>query len=276
MREESSLSLRLPQNLFTSHRLIEEDEHIFRLNDQYRLTLLAGSDAPLPAALPNEELSPLQATPALARHLAGIYAHFVRLDDSRELLSALIQRIIRLAEQAPDGCVAAILLAPYSGYTAHHAINCALLAARISGGLKLDPEERKTLTGAALTMNLGSAEVQNLLATQNGPPSTLQRQILDIHPLLSSAMLREAKIDSTQRWPWIQFWGQECRYPAAGAAVALARRGLRQTHATILPQQRGAQGRAGLALCWHHGSLRYATSGAVGENPWHLPARQLC
>jgi len=192
------LSLRLPQNLFTSHRLIEEDELIFRLNDQYRLTLLAGSDAPLPAALPNEELSPLQATPALARHLAGIYAHFVRLDDSRELLSALIQRIIRLAEQAPDGCVAAILLAPYSGYTAHHAINCALLAARISGGLKLDPEERKTLTGAALTMNLGSAEVQNLLATQNGPPSTLQRQILDIHPLLSSAMLREAKIDSTQ------------------------------------------------------------------------------
>lgn len=189
------MNLKLPENLFTSHRLVAEGEMIFRLSDKFRAGLLAGSDAPLPAALPDPDLPPMSTTPSLAHHLGGVFGHFLRLDDSGLRLKALIQRITQLARRAPDGCIAAILLLPYTRYTPHHAINCALLAALVSDGLRLPDDERTILVGAALTMNLGSAEVQNQMATQNSPPSTLQRQILDIHPLLSSAMLREAEID---------------------------------------------------------------------------------
>ncbi|WP_215782503.1 MULTISPECIES: HD-GYP domain-containing protein [unclassified Paludibacterium] len=184
----------MPSNLFTSHRLIEEAEFTYRLNDRYRAALLAGSDAPLPTNLPEEKISPIQATAMLARYLTGLQGHFIRLDDSPRLTASLAGYISRMAANSPDGCVAAILLSPYTHYTAHHAINCAMLASRMADNLSLPEEEKTALISATLTMNLGSAEVQNQLASQDGPPSTMQRQILDIHPLISSAMLREAGI----------------------------------------------------------------------------------
>jgi HD-GYP domain-containing protein (c-di-GMP phosphodiesterase class II) len=193
------VSASLPDNLFTHHRLVEDGEFIFRLSDKYRATLLAGNDAPLPAALPDESLPPLQATLSLAHHLMGVFGHFVRLDDSDTLLKTLIMRIAKLAKRTPDGCIASILLSPYEFYAPHHAINCAMLAALTANSLQLPADEHNILIGAALTMNLGSADIQNQMAHQDSPPSTLQRQILDIHPLLSSAMLREISIED-QEW----------------------------------------------------------------------------
>ncbi|TDR71607.1 HD-GYP domain-containing protein [Paludibacterium purpuratum] len=189
------MGLNLPSNLFTMHRLVEDAEFVYRLNDKYRATLLAGNDAPLPTNLPPLETAPLQATQHLARCLGGILGHFIRLDDSRQLLQAMIAHIVQMVQQSPDGCVAAILLTPHSQYTAHHSVNCALLAARMADSLAMPAQEKNILIGAALTMNLGSVDVQNQMASQDGPPSTMQRQVLDIHPLLSSAMLREASID---------------------------------------------------------------------------------
>lgn len=189
------MSLKLPENLFTSHRLIEDAELTFRLSDKFRASLLMGSDAPLPTNLPRADLPPLQATLALARHLTGIFGHFVRLDDAAALINDTADRIMQMAHHSPDGSIAALLMVPYADYTPHHAINCALLAARTAESLQLDAAEARPLVSAVLTMNLGSAEIQNQMAHQDSPPTTLQRQVLDIHPLLSSAMLREAKID---------------------------------------------------------------------------------
>lgn len=189
------MNLQLPDNLFTSHRLVGSTDSTFHLTPQYRAVLLHGSDAPLPTNLPQADLPALQTTLPLARHLYGIFGHFLRLDDASALISAIIERIFQLIRRSPDGSVAAILLVPYSDYTAHHAINCAMLAAHLADNLKLSKDEAYTLVAAALTMNLGSAEIQNQMARQDSPPSTLQRQTLDIHPLLSSAMLHEANID---------------------------------------------------------------------------------
>lgn len=189
------MSLRLPDNLFTSHRLVEEAELTFRLSDKLRATLLMGSDAPLPTNLPPRDTPPLQATQSMARNLTGIFGHFVRLDEVGVRIAAMVEHVLHLTEHSPDGCVAAVLLVPYHDYTPHHAVNCALLAALCARSLQLEQEETHMLVSAALTMNVGSAEVQNQMAHQDAPPSTLQRQILDIHPLLSSAMLREVGID---------------------------------------------------------------------------------
>jgi len=189
------VSLRLPDNLFTAHRLIQDGESRFRLSDQYRETLLEGSEVRLPAALPDPELPPLLAIPLLVRHLSGMYGHFVRMPDAARRLDSLIQRIALLSLRSPDGCIAAMLLCSSSEPSAQHAIHCALLAAHISRSLAWSHSEAKTLIGCALTMNLSSAEVQDQMDRQEGPPSTLQRQLLDIHPLLSSAMLREVGIN---------------------------------------------------------------------------------
>ncbi|MBV8046324.1 MAG: HD domain-containing protein [Paludibacterium sp.] len=193
------MAFQLPSNLFTSNRLTEEAEFVYRLSGKFRAALLAGSDAPLPTNLPEPATPPVQAAQQLARCLSGIQGHFVRLDESNKLLQALIAHIAQRAQQSPDGCIAAVLLGPYTQYTAQHGINCALLAARMADNLGLPQDDKTILIGAALTMNLGSADVQNQLAEQNGPPTTLQKQTLDIHPLLSSAMLREAGIDES-RW----------------------------------------------------------------------------
>jgi HD-GYP domain-containing protein (c-di-GMP phosphodiesterase class II) len=189
------MSLTLPENLFTSHRLTEEPGQVFRLQDSYRAALLTGCNLPLPAGLPAEPLPPMQEISALAHHLNGLMAHFIRLDNSRALLDKVIERIFNLTRQSADGCLAAILLQPYQYYTAHHAINCALLAALTARNLQLDEKETRTVVAAALTMNMGSADIQNQMAHQETPPTTLQRQTLNIHPILSSAMLREAGED---------------------------------------------------------------------------------
>lgn len=190
------MSYTLPDNLFTAHRLVEDAEMTFRLSDKYRAQLLRGSDAPLPTQLPGEDDPALHAVRALASHLGGLQGHFIRLDDTPEQLERLIDHIRRLSARQPDGCIAAILLCSYLHYTPFHAVNCALLASRMADALPLPEAEARVLIAAALTMNLGAVEVQNQLSGQDGPPSTFQRQVLDIHPLISSAMLREVGIES--------------------------------------------------------------------------------
>jgi HD-GYP domain-containing protein (c-di-GMP phosphodiesterase class II) len=190
------LSFSLPNNLFTSHRLVEDGEMTFRLSDKYRTQLLRGNDAPLPTHLPGEDEPVLRSVQALSGNLTGVLGHFIRLDDTPALIEHLAGRIRALAARSPDGCIAAILLCSYQHYTPRHAVNCALLAARMAHALRLTEAETGTLITAALTMNLGSMDVQNQLSSQEGSPSTLQRQILDIHPIMSSAMLREVGIES--------------------------------------------------------------------------------
>lgn len=189
------MSFRLPVSLFAQHRLIEDGELVFRLNAGYRGQLLAGSDAPLPAQLPGHPGSAVEDVPRMARQLAGICGHLLRLDDAGGLLADLIDRIGNHVRHSADGSVAALFLASSRHRTALHAVHCALLAARMSAGLAFAPAERRALVGAALTMNAASATLQDQMAGQSGPPSTLQRQLLSIHPPLASALLREAGID---------------------------------------------------------------------------------
>jgi len=190
------LSFSLPNNLFTAHRLIEDAELTFRLSGSYRAQLLRGNDAPLPTLLPGENEPILRSVQALSSYMTGVLGHFIRLDDTPALVERVIDHVRRLVARNPDGCIAAILLSVYSHYTPRHAVNCAMLAARMASALRMPEAEAQALIGAALTMNLGSVDVQNQLSSRDGPPSTLQRQILDIHPLISSAMLREVSMDA--------------------------------------------------------------------------------
>ncbi len=189
------MALALPNSLFASHRLRQSGEGEFRLTEAFRASLLHGSETPLPAALPTISHSPLHELPLLTHHLDGVLHHFLRLGHAPEMIDKLAKRLVDGVRRNPDGYVAASTLVPHGPlYTARHALQCAILLVLIADALKFDTVLTHELTCAALTMNVGAVSLHDELNHQEGPPSTSQRQWLDIHPLISAAILREAGV----------------------------------------------------------------------------------
>ncbi|KJV24789.1 hypothetical protein VI06_21050 [Aquitalea magnusonii] len=191
---ENDANFELPDNLFVRHRLHQEGKLHFRLDKTFRQDLIAPHTGGVELPLPESSPLTLWETKALVAYYSQLISHFP--DRLRaEQLMLLCERLAALARQSRDGVVAAIMLCPWHNYVAHHAINAALLACLLGDALQLAAEEHQMLMLAALTMNLGAIALHNETAQQEGPLSTRQRQLLDIHPIVSSALLREAGFD---------------------------------------------------------------------------------
>ncbi|WP_254894762.1 HD-GYP domain-containing protein [Chromobacterium haemolyticum] len=175
-----------------------EAEVYYRLTERFKQLLVAEAPSDLPIALAQSPIgtSPLLVVPENADYLHALNARILLLPDYRERLVELARLLIEMASRQPDGVIAAIMLCPYRYYTAHHAINCALLAARVGQSYALKLDDMEQLVCAALTMNIASVSLQDRMASQEAPPSTSQRQALQAHPLVGSALLREAGVES--------------------------------------------------------------------------------
>ena len=75
------------------------------------------------------------------------------------------------------------------GYSASHALICAVLCHLISKELSLPQKERDSLVRAALTMNLAMTQMQDVLASQNEKPTPAQQEMIRVHPIKSAMML---------------------------------------------------------------------------------------
>jgi len=75
------------------------------------------------------------------------------------------------------------------GYCATHALLCACVCELAAQKLGLNPQQRQSLMSAALTMNIGMAREQDVLARQNEAPTPEQRQLIQDHPQLSLQIL---------------------------------------------------------------------------------------
>jgi len=75
------------------------------------------------------------------------------------------------------------------GYSASHALVCAVLSHLIAVELDIDPAERSSMVYAALTMNIGMTALQDELAVQLDKPSPEQQQGIREHMALSRQML---------------------------------------------------------------------------------------
>lgn len=130
----------------------------------------------------------------------GLESHPLYFADRLEKLSsALLQQ----CQEGPDGTLFALMYLSASDtqmYSATHgmlvAVVC-LVAAR--DVLHWPAAEQELLFRAALTMNIGMAQVQDQLANQKEPPSAAQRRIIDEHARTSSQVLEQLGIDS-QEW----------------------------------------------------------------------------
>lgn len=77
-------------------------------------------------------------------------------------------------------------------YGEAHALHVAALCHLVSRRLNWPEDRRRSLIGAALSMNLTVIHLQAQLAGQHGPLSAVQRQDMEAHPLASAALLRAA------------------------------------------------------------------------------------
>lgn len=75
------------------------------------------------------------------------------------------------------------------GYCATHALLCACVCELAAQKLGLNSQQRQSLMSAALTMNIGMAREQDVLARQNEAPTPEQRQLIQEHPQLSLKIL---------------------------------------------------------------------------------------
>lgn len=82
-------------------------------------------------------------------------------------------------------------------YSASHAMVCAALCHLVAPELGLDQAERRSLTLAALTMNLAMTRLQDDLAAQATPPTAPQREQIDTHASRSAQCLRDLGVDDT-------------------------------------------------------------------------------
>ncbi|WP_189535998.1 HD-GYP domain-containing protein [Paludibacterium paludis] len=191
-----NLTLSLPASLFATNRLCMAGPNDFRLSASFRDVLLHGSSAELPVALPAQTASPLHDVPLLLRHLNGVLHHYLRLPHSAQMIRGLADSLISRVNGNPDGYLAAMWLLPSGDYHAtRHALHCAILAVFVVRARGFSPDDARSLVAAALTMNVGAVSLHDELSEREGAPTTFQRQMLDIHPLVSAAILREAGED---------------------------------------------------------------------------------
>ncbi len=80
------------------------------------------------------------------------------------------------------------------GYSALHALVCAVLCHTTAQELRMPPTERDSLVFAAMTMNVGMTELQNTLAVQATPPTAEQQTLIQAHASVGRHLLTEMGI----------------------------------------------------------------------------------
>lgn len=82
-----------------------------------------------------------------------------------------------------------------AGYSAAHALVCAVLCHIFAHELPLSASERDRLVAAALTMNIAMTALQDQLALQRERPSGAQQQAIAAHPQAGRTLLARLGVD---------------------------------------------------------------------------------
>lgn len=136
--------------------------------------------------------------------LGGLLASCESTSDFQNKIQLMDQRICRLLKEDSTGSQFLLFhraVTHFAGYSVLHSLLCAALANPLAETFGLSEEERRSLSCAALTMNVAMTYLQDQLVLQKGPPSPGQRSSIDAHPSQGRAMLEKAGV--TDRL-WLQ------------------------------------------------------------------------
>ncbi|MFG6412622.1 HD-GYP domain-containing protein [Roseateles sp. DC23W] len=99
-------------------------------------------------------------------------------------LAALRDAALKRLQAQPDATLLLLVFESsqeWSDYSARHALLTLLLCDMVARQLQLPPPLREALQGAALTMNFGSGELHDRMASQAGAATPAQRQLIAAH-----------------------------------------------------------------------------------------------
>ncbi|XZG69748.1 HD-GYP domain-containing protein [Chitinibacteraceae bacterium HSL-7] len=113
---------------------------------------------------------------------------------SNNTLAARIGRIADCVQDAcdrhPDLVIAMILLCQQEPYAVRHSVDVAVVVELALRRLGYAFSDRRSVVSAALTMNAGMLELQDILARQQEPPTPEQRQLIQFHPEAGKELLK--------------------------------------------------------------------------------------
>ena len=118
-----------------------------------------------------------------------------------ERLMGLEQKVVALLKADADDslfCLFQALADTSQGYSATHALLCAVICNMTSVKLSIPKPQHEALLTAALLMNVGMARDQDSLARQNTAPTDWQRTLIQDHPEKSVAILLGFGIDNPE------------------------------------------------------------------------------
>ncbi len=90
------------------------------------------------------------------------------------------------------------------GYSASHALICAVLCHLTATLMRLPPKERDSLVRAALTMNVAMTAMQDALASQTERPSQAQQEMIRLHPVKGAMLLGNLGVQDED---WLEIVG---------------------------------------------------------------------
>lgn len=124
--------------------------------------------------------------------LRGVLYHAGLAVNPPRRLAGIEAKVLELLQADPDDsllCLLQTLPRDALGYCATHALLCAVVCELTALKLGLDAVQRRSLLGAALTMNISMAMAQDAMVSQAEPLSEAQRALIRAHPRMSAELL---------------------------------------------------------------------------------------
>ena len=164
-------------------------------------------------------------------------------------LAGIQKKALELLQADPDDslfCLFQALTDDTVGYSATHALLCAVVCHLTAHKLGMGPAQSQSLFSAALTMNIGMARDQDSMARQSLPPTPWQRELIQSHPEKSVDILMGFGIDDPEQLDLVR-WHHEpessdalsqtsaCRRLLSMVDGFVARMAARKTRASISP-----------------------------------------
>lgn len=132
----------------------------------------------------------------LEKKLTRIFSHQDEATTLADIYSCAGQ-VQTVCNQWPDAAMSKIVLDDKKHYSIQHSIHTAILCDLSAKHMGWDSDKRRSLVGAALTMNLSLGEKQDMWQNQKEPLSESDREFLQQHPLKSAQMLEDIGIDDS-------------------------------------------------------------------------------
>ncbi|QEL55928.1 HD-GYP domain-containing protein [Chromobacterium paludis] len=143
--------------------------------------------------------NPLQEMAFLQRRAEGVLLHGLAVRDLSASLQDMADSLLVLSQRHCDGLLASVFLLPFQDIGSAQSVHVAAILAVLGRRLGRSEAELRPLLGAALSMNLAITGLLNQLAAQSEPMDQTQQELMFAHPVLASALLREAGVED-ERW----------------------------------------------------------------------------